>query len=154
MKFIADIMVGKLAKYLRMAGYDVLYDNNISDEEILNTAKNAGRIVLTRDSIMLRRRECRQNIIKSMLIRDDKLTKQLQQVKEDLKIELKPNLVRCLECNSILLSIKKEEVENKVPPYVFKTQNTFLFCPKCSKYYWRGTHFESISKAFKTINSQ
>jgi len=73
MKFIADIMVGKLARYLRMAGNDVLYINNISDDEILKIAKSEGRIVLTRDSLMLLRRPFANNSIKSVFIKDDKV---------------------------------------------------------------------------------
>lgn len=153
LKFVADIMVGKLARYLRMTGKDVLYENNYSDEEILKIAKIENRIILTRDTLMLERKECKNNIIKSVLIKDDNLIKQLQQLKKDLKIALKPNLIRCLDCNTLLKNVKKEEILNKVPPYVYKTQQFFLYCPRCNKYYWRGTHYENIDSLFKRLNS-
>ena len=94
MKFIADIMLGRLARYLRMAGNDVLYFNNINDVEILRIAKDQDRIILTRDSLMLQRKDCKNKIISSMLIRDDDFLEQLKQVKDDLNINLAPLLVQ------------------------------------------------------------
>jgi uncharacterized protein len=152
MRFIADIMLGKLARYLRMAGNDVLYFNDISDDEILKIAKAQDRIILTRDSLMLQRKECKNRIISSMLIRDDDFLKQLKQVKDELSIILKPLLVRCLKCNSLLEKAIKPEIEGKVPPFVFKTQERFMYCSGCSKYYWRGTHYENICRTFMLVD--
>jgi len=144
-------MVGKLAKYLRMAGYDVLYINTASDDQIIKKAGETDRIVLTRDSLMLARREFKKGTVKYLFIKDDKLKNQLNQIKSDLKISLKPNLVRCIECNRKLIKVKKEDVKNKVPPYVYKTQQNFLYCKKCDKYYWRGTHYDNIRNTFLSI---
>ena len=144
-------MVGRLAKYLRMAGYDVLYINTASDDQIISKARETDRIVLTRDSLMLARREFKKGIIKYLFIKDDKLKNQLNQIKSDLKVLLKPNLVRCIECNRKLIKVKKEDVKNKVPPYVYKTQQNFLYCKKCDKYYWRGTHYDNIRNTFLSI---
>jgi hypothetical protein len=153
MKFIADIMVGKLARYLRMAGADVLYRNDYSDEEILRIAKQEGRTILTRDALMLQRKDCRDNIISSLFIKSSRLEEQLRQVKSVFDIKLEPKLIRCIECNSLLEYADRNELEDKVPPYVYKTQNTFLFCQKCNKYYWRGTHYDNIHRAFKIVSS-
>ena len=152
MKFIADVMLGKLARYLRMAGNDVFYMNNIDDDEILRIAKAQDRIILTRDNLMLQRKECKNKIINSLLIKDDDILVQLKQVKNDLSINLAPLLSRCLECNALLEKVKKSEIEDKVPPYVLKTQENFLYCAGCSKYYWRGTHYDNICRTFKSID--
>ncbi|MBA7471643.1 hypothetical protein ES707_06949 [subsurface metagenome] len=144
-------MVGRLAKYLRMAGYDVLYINTASDDQIIKKAGETDRIVLTRDSLMLARREFKKGTVKYLFIKDDKLKNQLNQIKSDLKVSLKPNLVRCIECNRKLIKVKKEDVKNKVPPYVYKTQQNFLYCKKCDKYYWRGTHYDNIRNTFLSI---
>lgn len=152
MKFIADIMVGKLARYLRMAGYDVLYENNASDDRIIKIAGKTGRIVLTRDTLMLTRKEFRNGTIKYLCIKDDRLKKQLQQVKSEFKISLEPNLIRCIECNSKLIKVKKEDLKDRVPPYVFKTCQNFLYCKNCDKYYWRGTHYRNIKNTFLNLN--
>ncbi len=151
-KFIADIMVGKLARYLRMAGIDVLYNNNFNDEEILSIAEKDNRIIITRDTLMLERKEIKNKLIKAIYIQDDNILKQLYQIKKELKLDLKPNLIRCLDCNTLLMHINKENTINKVPEYVYKTQKLFCFCPKCNKYYWRGTHFKNIKNIFSKIN--
>jgi uncharacterized protein len=152
MRFIADIMLGKLARYLRMAGNDVLYFNDIDDDEILKIAKVQDRIILTRDSLMLQRKECKNKTISSMLIREDDFLKQLKQVKDELGIILKPLLIRCLKCNSLLEKAIKPEIEGKVPPFVFKTQENFMYCSGCSKYYWRGTHYDNICRTFTLVD--
>ncbi|MEA2015771.1 MAG: Mut7-C RNAse domain-containing protein [Actinomycetota bacterium] len=151
MKFIADIMVGKLARYLRIAGYDVLYKNTASDDHIVKAAEKTGRVVLTRDTLMLARRGFKNGNIKYLCIENDNLKNQLKQVKKELKIPLEPNLIRCIECNHKLLKVKKEDVRGKVPPYVFKTQKNFMYCKNCDKYYWRGTHYQNIKKIFLKI---
>lgn len=144
-------MVGKLARYMRMAGYDVMYINTASDDQIIKIARETDRIILTRDSLMLARREFKKGIIKYLYIKEDKLENQLDQIKLDLKVSLKPNLVRCIECNEKLIKVKKEDVKNKVPPYVYKTQKNFLYCKNCDKYYWRGTHYQNIKNTFLNI---
>src|SRR4030066_2210756 len=130
MRFIADIMVGKLAKYLRMAGHNVLYTNTATDDEIIKIAGETDRIVLTRDSLMLTRKEFKNGTIKSLYIKDEKLKNQLEQIKSDFKISLEPNLIRCVECNQRLMKVKKEDIKDKIPPYVYKTQQYFLYCKK------------------------
>lgn len=154
MKFVADIMVGKLAKYLRMAGYDVKYINNVTDEELTRIAKNEKRILLTRDSLLLMKKEFKNEHIKAILIKGDNLIEQLEQVKSELGIRLKPNLIRCLKCNQILTSVDKKEVKDKVPPYVYATQQNFLYCKNCSQYYWRGTHYDNIKDIFQKIREK
>jgi uncharacterized protein with PIN domain len=154
MKFIADIMVGKLAKYLRMAGYDVIYMNDASDDEIIKIARKTNRVVLTRDSLMLERKDFKNGNIKYLHIKDVKLKNQLEQVKSELGLSLEPNLIRCIECNRKLVKVKKEDIKNKVPPYVYKTQENFLYCKKCDKYYWRGTHYNNIKNTFLSIKDR
>jgi len=154
MKFIADIMLGKLARYLRMAGYDVAYINDINDNKFIKIAINENRTALTRDSLMLARREFKNGTLKFLYIKDDKPLNQLKQVGSDLAVALKPNLVRCLKCNSLLLKVKKEFVRDKVPRFVYKTSQTFLFCKNCDKYYWRGTHYNKIENIFQKVNKE
>ena len=144
-------MVGKLAKYLRMAGLDVIYINTASDDEIIKIASDTDRMVLTRDSLMLARKEFKNGTLKNLYIKDEKLKNQLEQIKSDLKISLEPNLVRCVECNQLLIRVEKEDIKNKIPPYVFKTQKSFLYCKKCDKYYWKGTHYQNIKNIFLDI---
>ena len=151
MKFIADIMVGKLARYLRMAGHDVAYFNDASDDFIIRTAMKEDRIVLTRDTLMLERRQFASGTIKSVFILDDDIKKQLLQIRSELNISLKPDLIRCLICNDLLVKVLKKDVHNKVPPYVYGTQDDFMHCRGCGKYYWRGTHYDYMDDFFKKL---
>jgi len=151
--FIADVMVGRLARYLRMAGYDVKYMNDADDELIVNIARKENRVVLTRDTMMLERRQFRQGVLRSVFIRHDSLEKQLLQVSSDLDIELEPDLVVCLVCNSPLEDVEKRDISGEVPPYVYRTQDSFKYCSSCEKYYWRGTHYEYIKKFFDGLKS-
>ena len=150
-RFIADVMVGRLARYLRMAGYDVAYSNEADDDEILEKARKENRIVLTRDTMMLKRRDFSRGVLRSVYIADDNLKKQLLQIMSCLDLKLEPNLIRCLECNSPLEEVRKADLEGRVPPYVFKTQDDFSYCPRCKKYYWRGTHFDYMKKYFSDL---
>jgi uncharacterized protein with PIN domain len=152
-RFIADVMVGRLARYLRMAGYDVAYSNQADDDQILEKAHRENRVVLTRDTMMLKRRDFTRGALRSVYINDDSLKKQLLQVMTCFDLSLEPNLIRCLECNSPLEEAEKAGLEFKVPPYIFKTQDNFRYCPTCNKYYWRGTHFDYIKKFFSGLNN-
>ena len=151
MKFIADIMVGKLARYLRMAGYDVAYFNDASDDFILKTAMKEDRIVLTRDTLMLERRQFRNGTLKSVFILNDDIREQLLQIRSELNISLGPDLIRCLICNDLLVRVSKREVRNKVPPYVYGTQDDFMYCRECGRYYWRGSHYDYMDDFFKGL---
>jgi len=152
MRFIADVMVGRLAKYLRMAGYDVVYINDADDDSILQIAKNEDRIVLTRDTAMLKRREFKNGILRSVFISDDVLMAQLIQMKYELDLILKPDLIVCLICNNPLKKVEKKDIKNKVPPYVYKTQSKFKHCSSCGRYYWQGTHYDYIKNYFSRLN--
>lgn len=154
MRFIADVMLGKLARYLRMAGYDVVYSNDAADDEIIEIAKRSGRIVLTRDSLMLERRVFKTGAIRSVFIKHDFLMDQLKQMHSGLRLSLKPDLARCLVCNGSLAGISKDKVRSKVPPYIFKTQEDFMYCCKCGHYYWKGTHYDNIKKKFLSIKKE
>jgi hypothetical protein len=148
MKFICDFMLGKLTKYLRMCGYDTEFIKNIADEKLLEIAQKENRILLTRDKGLLQGKSVKNGTIKIVLVKEDKIKKQIQQLKDELKINTNINLIRCIDCNSVLNEIKKENVKNLVPVYVFKTQENFLFCPVCKKIFWNGTHAENMRKFF------
>lgn len=150
-KFIADIMVGRLARYLRIFGYDVLYFHKISDADLINKAEKESRIVLTRDSRMIRRSPLKYGRVKFLFIRDDKVLKQLKQLVKELNLELKINLIRCIECNHILEKVDRENAKGKVPVYTYKSTENFAYCSNCDKYYWEGTHLKLMNKRFSSL---
>ncbi len=152
MKFIADSMVGKLAKYLRISGYDVKYSDKFSDDEIIDIANLEKRIILTRDSSLVERKKIKQEKIKFIYIQSQNIYSQLRQLKDELKIKIRPAFDRCLICNNKLTAIGKESVKGKVPDYVYKTKSKFFLCKKCNKIYWKGSHCRQIKKLMEKIN--
>ena len=143
--FIADVNVGRLARRLRMLGYDTLFINGAEDDELIRIALREGRILLTRDTGIMERRVVTTGKAKAVLIESDDVKAQLRQVVKGLNLE--PDSApfsRCMECNVPLIPRAREEVRDLVPPYVFKTQNQFMQCPDCKRIFWRGTHWEKM----------
>ncbi|MCZ6877882.1 MAG: Mut7-C RNAse domain-containing protein, partial [Acidobacteria bacterium] len=120
-KFLADIMLGSLARWLRILGYDTAYDNRIEDDEIIERCRREGRIALTRD----RRLTQRSRLRGYLLIEHEELFEQIREVLKAIDHEISPNrlLSRCLDCNSLLESVDKEAIRLQVPAYVFKTHS-------------------------------
>jgi hypothetical protein len=147
MKFICDDNLGKLAKWLRTLGYDTLFSQTISDKELISQALKEDRIILTRDTKLVQLK----SVTKYLLIESDKPLEQLKQVKEkfDLKIDGQYLFSRCLVCNIPLEKIEKESIKEKIPPYVYKTQDNFVYCSRCDKIYWAGTHVQKMTQRLK-----
>ena len=140
-KFIADVMVGKLARWLRILGFDVLYSNVFEDEEILRIAEEEQRIILTRDSHLAARRRVRAQCV---LVESGEHKEQVRQVLRTFGLTEFRVFSRCLECNAPLDPIDKEAVFERVPPYVYLTQERFATCPSCKRIYWHGTHADDM----------
>lgn len=140
--YIADCMLGRLAKWLRVLGYDVVYDRRISDDDLITRARREGRVLLTRDTRLVQRRLAGEH----MLIASDDPEEQLAQMVKDCGLELAPErfLSRCLRCNEATVKADREAVKELVPPYVFQTQRTFSQCAGCGRIYWRATHVDGI----------
>ncbi len=136
-RFLADSMLGKLARWMRTLGYDVEYDNDIDDSSLIQRAITEGRVILTRDTLLTKRRRVRGRYL---FIESGSIGDQLRQVTGMFKIRPDRILSRCLRCNAILEEADKTMVKEKVPPYVYTTQERFVVCPGCSRIYWAGTH--------------
>ena len=141
-KFIADVMVGKLARWLRVLGFDVAYSNQYEDDEIVRIAGAENRIILTRDTGLAARRHNSQ----CLFIESGNYQEQIQQVLRSLDLKDFNVFSRCLECNTPLENVDKEAVFEKIPPYVYLTQDRFAMCPSCGRIYWHGTHAEKMLK--------
>jgi len=149
---MVDNNVGKLAKWLRMMGYDTLFFNGSDDSGMIATARAENRVILTRDTQIMKRRLVTSGQLKVILLKTDQHEQQICQVVEALKLDsrFKPFTV-CLECNQPLVERKKEEVKERVPPYVFKTQDQYMECPACHRIYWRGTHWQAMTKRLNKL---
>ena len=152
-KFIADNNVGKLAKWLRIIGYDTLLFKQKDDGKMIKIALKENRVILTKDTQLMKRRLVADGKLKAMLIEQDDPKAQLQETVKILNLSshFRPFSL-CLECNHMLIPRNKEEVENSVPPYVFKTQNQYTECPVCHRIYWQGTHWQAMVKELKNFD--
>lgn len=135
-RFLADTMLGKLAKWLRILGYDVLYARDLDDHALLALARAEGRTLLTRDEELARRS-------RGILISSDDWREQLRELSKLIRLEKERLFSRCLECNTPLEQVKREEVADRVSPYLLASQAEFGRCPRCQRIYWKGTHFAS-----------
>jgi uncharacterized protein len=146
-KFAADRMLGRLVKWLRVIGQDVIYGPHLSGYGLIRAARAEGRLILSRD-----RRLKQKQPPPFVFIESDHYREQLRQVIQECG--LKPGrglFTRCVACNSVLQSRAKETVEKIVPPYVFSTQEKFSWCPECRRVYWPATHHEKMLRELRTL---
>ena len=143
-KFACDDMLGKLARQLRTIGYFADYFRRIDDSELVRFAAENGRILLTRDTLILPRK----NLGPHLFIESDHVEQQLEQVVNELRLRVDTErfFTICLICNTALVHIDRASVKDKVPPYVFQTQKTFSRCPSCEKIYWPATHKRNMEQ--------
>jgi uncharacterized protein with PIN domain len=151
-KFIVDHNVGKLARWLRLMGYDTIFFDGGDDSELVAIAKAEGRVILSRDTQIMKRRLITSGRIRAVLIQSDQPREQIGQVIVTLGLEsrFRPFTI-CLECNQPLVERAKDELKELVPPYVFKTQEQFMQCPNCRRIYWRGTHWRAMIKKLESF---
>lgn len=142
-KFIADVHLGKLARYLRMLGFDTIYKNDFLKKEIIKIAKSEKRIILSRSRKLLKIKD----ITHGYCIASTDTEKQLKLIlnRFDLTKNIKP-FSRCMICNSKLKSVPKEKIIDKIPPKVKELHSDFAQCPNCKKIYWKGTHYIRMKK--------
>lgn len=151
MRLIADSMLGKLAKTLRLFGFDVAYDPVMDDRNLLALARAQERVLLTRDTHFLRRRE----LPRLVFIRSDHVREQLAQVQRELglKLDRERAFTRCMVCNGELAPVPKDSVRQQVPPYVYQTQDAFARCSGCGRIYWRGTHVAAMERKLDRLGA-
>jgi len=149
MKFIADRMLGKLAKELRMLGYDTVYYRGEDAYPLIKLGREEGRVILTRGTRLAPRRP-EDRIVR---ITEDKPSLQLRELIQRKIISLieEPLFSRCLECNTLLNEIPREEAEGKVPDFIFYQQREFFRCPQCSRVYWQGSHQDHMRKKIEEL---
>jgi hypothetical protein len=139
--FFADAMLGRLARWLRMLGYDTAYDKVISDESLVARVLTEQRWLLTRDSYLVQRKVLRG---RHTLIISDHLQDQLRQLRSELHIKFDlgdRTASRCAACNNILIVIPHEEAMLTVPAHVASLHPQFVQCTSCGRIYWPGTHW-------------
>jgi hypothetical protein len=145
--FAVDKMLGKLAKWLRILGYDAYYSNKIKPETLISLAIRDNRIILTRNHKLLKRK----HNIPVILIHSDTVEKQLKELNTTVPLSTERFFTRCPICNRKTYPIDKEGVKDIVPPYVYQTQDKFTHCIRCGRIYWQGTHITRAQEWLKNI---
>ncbi len=143
-RFVVDVNVGRLAKWLRVMGYDTLFPRAETDNELVRIALREGRVLVTRDSGLALRRAARLGQMRVLYIVNDDLRSQLRQLVRDLNLNPANGFSRCVRCNQPLESVAKAEVADRLPAYFGQTQCKFMRCPDCQRIYWRGTHWSNM----------
>ena len=152
--FIVDSNLGRLARYMRLLGFDCLYSNRFDDGEVAEIARDQQRIVLTRDRALLQRKM----ITHGYYLRSDAPKLQTIEVlrRYDLFSSIKP-FVRCTHCNGILCEVAKQSIEHRLEPLTREYFDTFLMCETCHQIYWEGSHcirMEHLVKVFRANISE
>ncbi|MCS7228421.1 MAG: Mut7-C RNAse domain-containing protein [Candidatus Kryptonium sp.] len=151
MKFVADVMLGKLARWLRLIGYDTIYDPNLSAKELVKIANEEGRIFITRS-----RRIAEELGAKNFyIVKSERFKEQLTEIVRELNLDTETNLFsRCSICNTEIVEVEKSSVMNLIPEETAKSFDEFYQCPKCGKIYWDGSHTTRILKLLKEIKNE
>ena len=152
--FIADEMLVKLARWLRIIGINVENVSEVEEDEILKLVQAKNAVLLTSDK-MLHKKAFSQKI-EAILVPDSPLENQIKTIIYNSKIELPPKLkpIICPVCNGKLKEIQKSKISGKIPNKVYKKHNKFWECKECGKVYWKGTHWEEIKKRLKDIKKE
>jgi hypothetical protein len=147
--FVADCMLGKLAKWLRILGFDVLYFSKAEDSELVEVARREGRVLLTRDTGLIERTAKRPN---RLFVRSDDWEDQVVQVLDGFGLwdDIRPN-TRCIECNLPLKALAREQARNLVTPYVCEHASSFAICPGCNRVFWQGTHYGDMERKIERL---
>jgi len=142
-KFILDEHLGKLARYIRLCGFDTLISKEFTDNEIVRISVSEKRIILTRDKQLLKNRLVTHGCWIRSVHTDEQIIEVFRRF--DLKNMIIP-FSRCLECNSLLIDVSKDEIQDRLLPGTRKYYENFKKCPGCDRIYWEGSHFERMKK--------
>ncbi len=150
MKFLLSRELGRLAKWLRILGFDTAYFNQGNTAGLIIQALRDDRLIITRNH-----RLADSSRLKIFLVKSEKLKDQLLEILKGLKLNINSDMMfnRCIICNIELEKIEKNKIRDKVPEYVFNTQDSFIACPKCKRIYWLGTHWGNVSETLKEIGA-
>ncbi len=153
LKFIVDHNVAKLARWLRMLGYDTAVFSEIDDWQMIRAALAENRVIITRDTGVMKRRVITSGKIKALLVVSDDPENQIKQVVQAFQLDTDKSLTLCMECNIPLVSVEREKVKSRIPPYVYQTKSNFFECPVCHRIYWQGSHWQAMQQTLKKLEN-
>ena len=147
-RFILDVHLGRLAKYLRLCGFDSLFSAFFDDREIIEKAVRESRVILTRDRLLLKSATAATGYLVKSQYHDE----QLREVFEALRLREHVRLFsRCITCNAVLEEVKKEEIADRLLADTKKYFSVFRRCPCCDRIYWEGSHYDNMKKSLASL---
>ena len=144
-KFVADHMLGSLARWLRMMGYDTVYDKTLDDGQLAALARAESRFILTRDKELAKEPG-------ALLVESDELEAQLSAVSQKYGLKFHEDRIRCSSCNGGLIDLPKESAKDAVPEGAYAGNEKFWKCSGCGKVFWKGSHWLGIMERLKKLN--
>ena len=150
-RFVVDVNVGRLAKWLRVMGYDTLFPKENGDNQLVRIALMENRVLVTRDAEIARRPDDRTGQMEETLIEKDDLRSQLRQLVRDLELDLPSGFSRCVRRNEPLRPIVKQDFVDRLPTYVVLTQPKFFECQECRRVYWPGTDWTNMMSELSQV---
>ncbi len=147
-RFLVDRTLGRLTRWLRLLGYDAVWESGDDVAGLLARAQADGRVLLTRDTLVIERRPVRRGDVTAVLLRGDHVEEQLRQLRVELGL-CRRGPARCLVCNERLEVLTVEQARLRVPAYVAETQTEFRYCAVCDRITWPATHWESASRVLR-----
>jgi len=149
-RFIADVHVGKLARLLRLLGFDTSYSTELSDRELVATSIRERRVLLSRDVRLF----MHKTLTRGYRLRSTDPARQVEEVLEALSLHraIQP-FTRCMSCNAKLHPVTRAAVKERIPPKVFRRFRRFMRCPGCERIYWRGTHFMRLEQLVRRVRT-
>jgi hypothetical protein len=150
-RFVADVHLGTLARYLRMLGFDTRYRNDLDDAALARLTSRERRILLTRDVGLLKRKA----VVRGHWLRSRDPERQLDEVVDVLHlVRLLRPFTRCMSCNGRLSSVPRADVAGLVPPRVYRRYRAFTRCDDCGRVFWRGTHFARLQRLVAALRAR
>lgn len=146
MKFICDKTLGKLTKYLRILGFDAVSLKNLETLEIYKSLADPP-LLFTKQTKAIQYKPL-------IFIKGDRIQEQITEIADIIRpyFDSKAFMTRCIECNTLLWFVEKQNIEERVPEYIYHHHEKFKICPSCKKVYWEGTHVEQMKKWTRVLN--
>ena len=148
LRFILDVHLGKLAKYMRMLGFDSLYQNDYTDNQIIMISKKTGRVILTRDKALLKSKA----VSRGYLLKNTEINSQIKEVVDRFQLlSLAKPFSLCLSCNLPVKRVEKESLKETLPPLIYSQFTEFSKCPGCGKIFWKGSHYSAMKRFIQAL---
>lgn len=147
-RFILDVHLGRLAKYLRLCGFDTLFSTFFDDREIIETARSEKRVILTRDRLLLKSAGEAQGYLVKSQYHDEQLREVFERFELKNHVEL---FSRCISCNNLLEEVRKEEIADRLLADTRRYFSSFKRCPQCDRIYWEGSHYDNMKKSLAPL---